>query len=225
MNSISVITLGDLDNDTIALNVGGKVGVKIYKDLILTHGVLTVDNQGRFVIQDALVALKQPSKRNIGQMNLMSADEYGSTTNSRHYRLSFNFYNVPSVLTGMQLALQRHNGNEVIAPVKWMDYDGNDTTAPQGVTLDTSNGQITFNINNMPLFLGEASDKYLVFKHSDPSANYDTDYAGFYDEVRMGLNGTRWYFSPTVSYNAVDYPDYVDHYDLIQGAFTFNVYG
>lgn len=225
MNSISVVTLNDLDNVTVALNTGGKVAVKIYKDLILTHGVLTVDNQGRFVMKDALIALRPPSKHNIGQVNITTANEYGSTTNSRHYRLSFNFYTAPSILIGMQLGLQRVNGDEVIEPVKWVDYDGNDTSAPQGVTLDTSSGQTLLNISNMKLFRSDVQGKYLVIKHSDPSVNYDSIYASFYNEVRSGLNGTRWYFSPAVSYSGVDYPDYTDHYQMIQDAFTFNVYG
>lgn len=225
MKDVKVITPEDLDNKTVVVDGNGLVAVKIYKDLIVTHGVLTVDNQGRFVMKDALVALKQPSKHNIGQANITTANEYGSTTNSRHYRLSFNFYTAPSILIGMQLGLQRGNGDEVIEPVKWVDYDGNDTSAPQGVTLDTSNGQTLLIISNMKLFRNDVQDKYLVIKHSDPTLDYDSNYASFYNEVRMGLNGTRWYFSPAVSYSGVDYPDYMDHYQLIQDAFTFNVYG
>lgn len=221
MNSISVITLGDLDNDTIALNVGGKVGVKIYKDLILTHGVLMVDNQGRFVMKDALVALKQPSKRNIGQMNITTADEYGSTTNSRHYRLSFNFYNAQPVIKAISLTLNRWNGGEHIEPVKWVDYEGQEVT-PNGVTTQYDSDQLIINITDLNEFRNSNAD--LVFKHWDELRDYDSTYSGFSSEVCQGLDGGRWSFNPTVDTSLVDYPDYMDHYQLIQDAFTFNVY-
>lgn len=221
MVDVRVVTVSDLDNNTIALNVGGKVGVKIYKDLIVTNGVLTVDSQGRFVMKDALVALKQPSKRNIGQMNLTTADEYGSTTNSRHYRLSFNFYNAQPVIKAISLTLNRSNGGEHIEPVKWVDYDGQEVT-PSGVTTKYDNDQLIINITDLNEFHNSSAD--LVFKHWDESRDYDSNYNGFYGEVQQGLNGGRWIFDPTIDTSLVDYPD-SDTYDLLTNAFTFSVYG
>lgn len=226
MNNISVVTPNDLDKNTIALNVGGKVGVKIYKDLIVTHGVLTADNQGRFVMKDALVALKQPSKHNIGQMNLMYANEYGSTTKSRHYRLTFNFYNTPPVIKAISLTLNRRNGGEHIEPVKWVDYDGQEVT-PNGVTTQYDNDQLIINITDLNKF--RSSDADLVFKHWDEYRDYNGNYKGFYNEVQQGLDGGRWSFHPTFDTSLVDYPlaDYLDGdtYELLISAFTFDVYG
>lgn len=219
MVDVRVVTVSDLDNNTIALNVGGKVGVKIYKDLIVTHGVLTVDNQGRFVMKDALVALKQPSKRNIGQVNLSTADEYGSTPNSRHYRLSFNFYNAQPVIKAISLTLNPWNGGEHIEPVKWVDYDGQEVT-PSGVTTKYDNDQLIINITDLNEFHNSSAD--LVFKHWDESRDYDSTYNGFYGEVQQGLNGGRWIFDPTIDTSLVDYPD-SDTYDLLTSAFTFSV--
>ena len=222
MESISVVTPDDLDNNTVALNAGGKVGIKVYKDLILTHGVLTVDSQGRFVMKDALIALKQPSKHNIGQMNLMFANEYGSTANLRHYRLSFNFYDAPPIMKAIHLTLNRKNGGEHIEPVKWVDYNGQEVT-PSGVTTQYDNDQLIINITDLDAFRSSNAD--LVFKHWDEFRDYDNNYSSFYYEGRQGLAGGRWDFKPTIDTSLVDYPDYVDNYDLIQGAFTFNVYG
>lgn len=206
---------------TVTADGNGLVAVKIYKDLIVTHGVLTVDNQGRFVTKDALVALKQPSKRNIGQMNLMTADEYGSTTNSRHYRLSFNFYNAQPVIKAISLTLNRWNGGEHIEPVKWVDYDGQEVT-PNGVTTQYDNDQLIINITDLNEFRNSNAD--LVFKHWDEYRDYDGNYSSFYDEVRQGLDSGRWSFNPTVDTSLVDYPD-SDTYELLNSAFTFNVYG
>ena len=221
MKDIKVITPEDLDNKTVVVDGNGRVAVKIYKDLIVTHGVLTVDSQGRFVMKDALVALKQPSKRNIGQMNLMPADEYGSTANSRHYRLSFNFYSVPPIIKAINLTLNRWNSGEHIEPVKWVDYAGQEVT-PSGVTTQYYNDQLFIYITDLNEFRSSNAD--LVFKHWDEFSDYDSNYSGFYNEVRQGLDGGRWDFNPKVDTSLVDYPD-SDTYELLGNAFTFNVYG
>ena len=222
MKDVKVITPKDLGDGIVWNNQTKKYeAVKIYKDLIVTHGVLTVDSQGRFVAKDALVALKQPSKRNIGQMNLMSADEYGSTANSRHYRLTFNFYNAQPIIKAISLTLNRWNGGEHIEPVKWVDYAGQEVT-PSGVTTKYVNDQLIINITDLNKFRNSNAD--LVFKHWDEYRDYNSNYNGFYDEVRQGLDGGRWSFDPTVDTSLVDYPD-SDTYELINSAFTFNVYG
>lgn len=221
MKDVRIITSDDLDNKTVVVDGNGLVAVKIYKDLIITHGVLTVDTQGRFVMKDALVAMKQPSKRNIGQMNIMFADAYGSTATSRHYRLSFNFYNAQPVIKAILLTLRRFNGEEHIEPVKWVDYGGQEVT-PSGVTTQYNNDQLIINITDLSAFRN--SNAQLVFKHWDDSRDYDSNYSEFYSEVRQGLNGRRWGFSPTVDTSLVDYSD-SETSELLESAFTFDVYG
>ena len=222
MKDVKVVTPKDLGDGIVWNNQTQKYeAIKIYKDLIVTHGVLTVDSQGRFVAKDALVALKQPSKRYIGHMNLMSADGYGRTANSRHYRLSFNFYNAQPIIKAISLTLNRGNGGEHIEPVKWVDYADQEVT-PSGVTTTYDNDQLIINITDLNKFHNSSAD--LVFKHWDDYRDYDSTYNSFYDEVRQGLNGGRWSFDPTVDTSLVDYPD-SDTYDLVNSAFTFNVYG
>lgn len=221
MKDVKVITPEDLDNKTVVVDGNGLVAVKIYKDLIVTHGVLTVDSRGRFVMKDALVALKQPSKRNIGQMNLMPADEYGSTAKSRHYILSFNFHNAQPIIKAIRLTLNCLNGGEHIEPVKWVDYGGQEIT-PSGVTTRYANDQLTINITDLNAF--RRSNANLVFKHWDEFSDYASTHSNFYSEVLQGLDGERWSFNPTVDTSLVDYPD-SDIYDLLGIAFTFNVYG
>ena len=221
MADVKVITPKDLDNKTVVVDGKGRVAVKIYKDLIITRGVLTVDSQGRFVMQDALVALKQPSKRNIGQMNLMTADGYGRTAKSRHYILSFNFSNAQPIIKTISLTLNRFNGGEHIEPVKWVDYDGQEVT-PNGVTTRYANDQLTINITDLTAFRHSSAD--LVFKHWDEYSDYDSTHSNFYNEVRQGLDGGRWSFSPTVDTSLVDYPN-SNISELLDIAFTFDVYG
>lgn len=223
MKDVKVITPKDLGDGIVWNDQTQKYeAIKIYKDLIVTHGILTVDSQGRFVMQDALVALKQPSKRYIGHMNLMSADEYGRTATSRHYRLLFNFYNAPPIIKAISLTLNRGNGGEHIEPVKWVDYADQEVT-PSGVTAEYDNDQLIINITDLNKFRN-SNVADLVFKHWDEYRDYDITYNGFYDEVLQGLNGGRWSFDPTVDTSLVDYPD-SDTYELINNAFTFNVYG
>lgn len=211
----------NLDKKTVVVDDNGLVAVKIYKDLIITHGVLTVDSQGRFVMKDALVALKQPSKHNIGQMNLITADAYGSTAKSRHYILSFNFFNARPIIKTISLTLVSWSGGEHIEPVKWVDYDGQEVT-PNGVTTRYANDQLTINITDLNAF--RRSDANLLFKHWDEFSDYASTHSNFYSEVRQGLDGGRWIFNPTVDTSLVDYPNSNIH-DLLEIAFTFNVYG
>ena len=221
MVDVRVLTPADLDKKTVVVDGNGLVAVKIYKDLIVTHGVLTVDSQGRFVMQDALVALKQPSKRNIGQMNLVYADEYGSTANSRHYILLFNFLNAQPIIKTISLTLIRWGGGEHIEPVKWVDYDGQEVT-PNGVTTRYANDQLTIDITDLNAF--RRSNANLLLKHWDEFSDYDSTHSNFHSEVLQGLDGGRWSFNPTVDTSLVDYPD-SDIYDLLETAFTFDVYG
>ena len=221
MKDVKVITPADLDNKTVVVDGNGRVAVKIYKDLIITHGVLTVDSQGRFVMKDALVALKQPSKRNIGQMNLVPADEYGRTAKSRHYILLFNFHNAQPIVKTISLTLNRWSGGEHIEPIKWVDYDGQEVT-PNGVTTRYANGQLTINITDLTAF--RISNANLLFKHWDEFSDYDSTHSNFYSEVLQGLDGGRWSFDPTVDTSLVDYPN-SNIYELLETALTFNVYG
>ena len=154
-------------------------------------------------------------------MNLWSADEYGRTANSRHYILSFNFSNAQPIIKTISLTLNRFGGGEHIEPVKWVDFDGQEVT-PNGVTTRYDNDQLTINITDLNAFRLSSAD--LLFKHWDEFSAYDSTHSNFYSEVRQGLDGERWSFDPTVDTSLVDYPN-SNIYDLLENAFTFDVYG
>ena len=74
-----------------------------------------------------------------------------------------------------------------------------------------------------------SANAYLLFKHSDDTRDYESNYGGFEDDVRRGpgRDSDRWRFEPDVDITKADWPKAyaTDLVDLAQRAYTFNVYG
>lgn len=229
-----IVAVDDLHPDSLVVRPDGKVGLRVYKDVIYTHGVLTMDDEGRLVLRDAMIALQPPTAVNLGQLNLMQASivgnlgsQYPDTTHSRHYLLAFNFHNVPKLLRGLTLWVNRVNGNESLTPIKWVDFDGTDMPPREGVEVQEDGGSLKIKITDFQKF--NASNAYLLFKHSDDTSDYESNYGSFETDVRRGpgRDSDRWRLEPDVDITKADWPKAyaTDLVDLAQRAYTFNVYG
>lgn len=234
-----IVAVDDLHPDSLVVRPDGKVGLRVYKDVIYTRGVLTMDDEGRLVLRDAMIALQPPTAINIGQTNLMRASvvsglassigsQYTDTNHERYYLLGFNFHNTPKVLRGMTLWLNYVNGSEKLTPIKWVDFvDGTDMLPPEGTEATEDNGNLKITITDFQKL--NSANAYLLFKHSDDTMDYESNYGGFEDDVRRGpgRDSDRWRFEPDVDITVADWPKAyaTDLVDLAQRAYTFNVYG
>ena len=230
-----IVAVDDLHPDSLVVRPDGKVGLKVFKDVIYTHGVLAMDDEGRLVMRDALVVMQPATAVNLGQLNLMTPDligigsQFTNTNHARYYVLSFGLTNFPRTLRGGMLWLNRVNGSETLTPVKWVEVDGSDAATPDGVEVVEDGGSLRITIKDAVNFNSATAGKYLVFKHSDDTQDYDSAYGGFEDDVRQGLRqgSDRWRFEPDVDITKADWPKAyaTDLSDLAQRAYTFKVYG